>query len=83
MYATIAAVETFVEQHYQAQIDYLRINGSSDGLLELLMRCQADEIAHKKEAKSLISEALPPVLRAWCAIVQWGSSTAVVVARSF
>ena len=83
VYATIAAVETFVEQHYQAQIDYLRTNGSSDGLLELLMRCQADEIAHQKEAKSKISEALPPVLRAWCAIVQWGSSTAVVVARSF
>jgi len=52
-------------------------------LLELLLRCQADEIAHQKEAKSKISEALPPVLRAWCAIVQWGSSTAVVVARSF
>ncbi len=83
VYATIAAVETFVEQHYQAQIDYLRINGSSDGLLELLMRCQADEIAHQKEAKSQISEALPRALRAWSAIVQWGSSTAVVVARSF
>jgi len=83
VYATIAAVETFVEQHYQAQIDYLRINGSSDGLLELLVRCQADEIAHQKEAKSKISEVLPTTLRAWCAIVQWGSSTAVVVARRF
>ena len=41
VYATIAAVETFVEQHYQAQIDHLLLNRSHQGLLQLLQRCQA------------------------------------------
>lgn len=47
VYATIEAVETFVEQHYQQQIDYLQINGGHDDLLKLLVRCQADEINQK------------------------------------
>lgn len=81
VYATIAAVETFVEKHYQHQIDYLLKNGPQDGLLELLTRCQADEIVHQKEARSKISAELPRMLRLWCAIVQWGSSSAVAVAR--
>ena len=48
VYATIASVETFVEQHYQQQIDCLQKNGGYDEFLKLLMRCQADEINHKK-----------------------------------
>lgn len=83
VYATIAAVETFVEQHYQSQIEYLQTSGSSDGLLELLKRCQTDEVSHQIEARTMISEPLPWALRAWCAIVHWGSSSAVVVARRF
>jgi ubiquinone biosynthesis monooxygenase Coq7 len=81
VYATIAAVETFVEQHYQDQIDHLRSEGQDNGLLQLLQRCQADEIDHKEESKSMISGALPLVTRAWCSVVSWGSAAAVVVAR--
>ena len=81
VYATIDAVETFVEKHYQQQIDYLKQQGGHDQLLELLLRCQADEIAHKNEARSKASSALPGILRLWCALVGGGSAGAVLLAR--
>lgn len=83
VYATIAAVETFVEQHYQQQIDYLQKNGGHDELLKLLMRCQADEIDHKNEARLKASASIPMVLKIWCSLVGAGSAGAVVLARRF
>jgi ubiquinone biosynthesis monooxygenase Coq7 len=83
VYATIAAVETFVEQHYQQQIDYLQRDGSYDELLKLLMRCQADEIDHKNEARLKASISIPLVLKIWCSLVGAGSAGAVVLARRF
>jgi len=81
VYATIAAVETFVEQHYQHQIDYLQKNGGHDELLKLLIRCQADEIDHKNEARSKASKSIPLFLRVWCLLVGQGSASAVHLAR--
>jgi ubiquinone biosynthesis monooxygenase Coq7 len=83
VYATIAAVETFVEQHYQHQIDYLQKNGSHDELLKLLIRCQADEIDHKNEARLKASASIPFALKMWCFVVGTGSAGAVVLARRF
>ncbi|MCK7495934.1 MAG: demethoxyubiquinone hydroxylase family protein [Comamonadaceae bacterium] len=45
-HATIGAVETFVDRHYQQQIDHLQRHGGQgcpERLLLLLQRCQADE----------------------------------------
>lgn len=81
VYATVAAVETFVDRHYQQQIDYLHRNGGPEGLLPLLLRCQADECDHRDEAASLAGARVPWALRLWCALVATGSSAAVVVAR--
>jgi demethoxyubiquinone hydroxylase (CLK1/Coq7/Cat5 family)/predicted DCC family thiol-disulfide oxidoreductase YuxK len=81
VYATIAAVETFVDQHYQQQIDPLTRDGGPEGLLPLLVRCQADERHHRDEAAALAGTPLPWVLRAWCAVVGAGSAVAVVLAR--
>ncbi|MBU3562186.1 demethoxyubiquinone hydroxylase family protein [Polynucleobacter hallstattensis] len=81
VYATIDAVETFVEQHYQVQINYLRIHGGYEQLLNLLIRCQADEIEHKNEAKLKAAPTLPLALRVWCAMVGSGSAVAVLLAR--
>lgn len=83
VYATIDAVETFVEQHYQQQIDYLQKNGSHDDLLKLLIRCQADEINHKNEARSKVLVPMPFTLKIWCALVGRGSAVAVLLARQF
>jgi ubiquinone biosynthesis monooxygenase Coq7 len=53
VYGTIAAVETFVDQHYQQQIDHLQAFGGPEGLLPLLIRCQADERHHRDESAAL------------------------------
>ncbi len=81
VYATIAAVETFVDHHYQQQIDHLRAQGGPEGLLPLLLRCQADEQHHRDESAALVGSPPGVFLRMWCWTVGWGSSAAVVLAR--
>ena len=81
VYATIDAVETFVERHYQHQIDSLEKQGSNEELLELLLRCQADEIAHKNEARMKTLAPTSRALRLWCTLVGSGSAKAVLLAR--
>jgi hypothetical protein len=85
VYATITAVETFVDRHYQQQIDHLQVHGGPEGLLPLLLRCQADEQHHRDEAAALAAPpsgaSQPWALRLWCALVGSGSSAAVVLAR--
>ena len=81
VYATIAAVETFVDQHYQQQIDHLEHQGDPAGLLPLLQRCQSDERHHRDEAAALSGEQTSRMLRVWCALVSKGSAAAVVLAR--
>jgi ubiquinone biosynthesis monooxygenase Coq7 len=83
VYATIDAVETFVEQHYQDQINYLKTHGGHEQLLDLLIRCQADEIDHKNEARLKASASIPLALKIWCSLVGKGSAAAVVLARRF
>ncbi len=84
VYATIASVETFVDHHYQQQIDHLErcadVEGSED-LLALLRACQADERDHRDESAAQAGMTQPWALRAWCALVAAGSSGAVVMAR--
>jgi ubiquinone biosynthesis monooxygenase Coq7 len=81
VYATIAAVETFVDHHYQQQIDHLHEKGGPEGLLPLLIRCQADEQHHRDESAALAGSHPGLFLRIWCWTVGWGSSAAVVLAR--
>jgi 3-demethoxyubiquinol 3-hydroxylase len=87
VYATIAAVETFVDRHYQDQIDRLRPRAAEDAevarLVDLLERCRQDEVHHRDEAAA----AAPPPsqrpwpLRVWAGLVGFGSAAAVVVCR--
>ncbi len=84
VYATIAAVETFVDQHYQHQIDRLQGQPEHGQLLSLLKYCQKDECEHRDEALNNKAQfAKPPgwLLRSWCALVGSGSSAAVELAR--
>jgi ubiquinone biosynthesis monooxygenase Coq7 len=91
VYATIAAVETFVDRHYQQQIGAIDALPEAERLAAaplraLLERCRQDECHHRDEAA-----AAPPLrqqppgrlLRGWCALVGRGSAAAVVVARRF
>ncbi len=81
VYGTIAAVETFVDVHYQQQIDHLQVHGGPEGLLPLLLRCQADEQHHRDEAAALAAPRTHWLLQLWCSVVGSGSAFAVVLAR--
>jgi ubiquinone biosynthesis monooxygenase Coq7 len=80
-YATVNAVEIFVDQHYQQQIDHIELNGGDVDLLALLKECQADERHHRNEAASLAGNPSHFLIRAWCWLVGTGSAGAVVLAR--
>ncbi len=81
VYATIASVETFVNHHYQQQIDRLAGRPEHAALRDMLIECQADECEHRDE--SLARRATPPgrLLALWCNLVGSGSAAAVHVAR--
>jgi len=81
VYATIAAVETFVDQHYQQQIDKLTNRPEHAQLMALLIECQQDECEHRDEALALQNQPPGWLLRAWCRLVGSGSSAAVALAR--
>ena len=53
VYATIDAVETFVDHHYQQQIDRLDAEGRLPDLRAMLVRCQEEELHHRDEARGL------------------------------
>ncbi len=80
VFGTIAAVETFVDQHYEEQIIKLA-NAGYPGLLNTLKTCQQDECDHRDEAIGLSTGSSNFLLRAWCAVVGVGSSQAVKLAR--
>ena len=81
VYATIAAVETFVDDHYQHQIDKLAHRPEHARLLALLSECQQDECEHRDEAISLQNQPPGWLLRTWCKLVASGSRAAVALAR--
>jgi len=82
VYATIEAVETFVNQHYEDQIRALESKPELSDLRQTLLNCQADEVAHRDEAAAALGSTRPNlVLRAWCAMVGTGSKAAVSLIR--
>ena len=82
VYATIEAVETFVNQHYEDQIRALESKPELSDLRQTLLDCQADEVAHRDEAAAALGSTRPNlVLRAWCAMVGTGSNAAVSLIR--
>jgi 3-demethoxyubiquinol 3-hydroxylase len=84
VYATIAAVETFVDQHYQRQIAALEhCNGGGEltPLIELFEHCRTDEVAHRDEATRLQTRRAGLMLRVWTRTVGVGSALAVCCAK--
>lgn len=81
VFATIEAVETFVDRHYQDQIDRLEGREEHADLRDLMIACQADEIAHRDEAAALFEGRKGPLLKTWVGLVGFGSEAAVVVAK--
>lgn len=90
VYATIEAVETFVEQHYTAQSDAIdrldpgRAQASLQALRAHLHSCRADEIDHRDDAAARLArdaDSPSPVLRLWLWAVGAGSRGAVKICR--
>ena len=82
VYATIEAVETFVDQHYEEQVQALASLPELGTLRSTLLECQADEVHHRDEAAAARGTLkLGFVLRGWCATVAWGSQKAVGLCR--
>ena len=90
VYATIEAVETFVDQHYAEQIDAidrhdpLGTDPPLQSVRALLQVCRSDEIVHRDEAAALFAEGggrASLVLRGWVLAVGAGSRVAVKICR--
>ena len=81
VFATIEAVETFVDHHYQQQILRLTPEGEHGPLRQVLVDCQADEVSHRDEAANLALPKRNVILRLWCTVVGSGSAAAVVAAK--
>ena len=81
VFVTIAAVETFVETHYQAQIEALAGTERWAALRQRLIEFCADEVAHRDDAAG--REGLPRgvIGRLWIALVDVGSRVGVLIAR--
>lgn len=80
-FQTIAAVETFVDEHYQAQIERLSGHPEYEALRSLMIACQADEVAHRDEAHDLSNSEMSLLARAWSWLVRTGSAFAVKICR--
>ncbi len=62
---TIATVEAFVDKHRQQPVDCLLNLGGPEGLLPVLLRCQADEQHHRDQAATLGGDLSNRLIRAW------------------
>lgn len=81
VHATIDTVETFVDHHYQAQIDALDELGTHREIRDILERCRLDEVEHRDEARTLHAGRLGIATRVWCRLVEKGSIAACALAR--
>lgn len=95
LYVTVQAIESFVEEHFQEQIqplEKIKVEIDNSGppvtpeLLKVLRHCCQDEVHHKQEAaEKLLQDAFDHDqvwwARPWTRVVHWGSATAAEVAR--
>lgn len=81
VFATIDAVETFVDHHYAEQVEKLSQSGTHSEIRDLLERCRLDEVHHRDEARHAASQPAGPMTRIWCSLVATGSTAAVALAR--
>ncbi len=81
VFATIDAVESFVDHHYQQQIDRLDAENSFPALRAMLAQCQEEEVHHRDEARGLATSTPSLALLGWVWMVDAGSKAAVAAAK--
>ena len=80
VYATIFSVESFVEEHYQEQINLISNDKSLKNLQKFINKLMHDEIDHKNQALEKIGK-LNFFHNIWGVIVRLGSITAVKISK--
>ncbi len=83
VYTTIAAVETFVVDHYQQQIRWMESDTRYDVLRHRLEAFCADEADHRDDAADRRARSAGPIARAWSAVVGGASAAGVALARRY
>jgi ubiquinone biosynthesis monooxygenase Coq7 len=85
VYATIEAVETFVDHHYAAQVAMIDGGPTTQPALHalraVLEQCRLDEVAHRDDAGARCRGRRGSVASLWRALVGHGSVAAVAVCR--
>ncbi len=81
IFATVDAVESFVDQHYQEQLDQLSNHSRFSELAVLLDSFREDEVHHRNDARGRLNTKLPATVRVWTWLVDRGSRAAVALAR--
>ncbi|MFN6999122.1 MAG: demethoxyubiquinone hydroxylase family protein [Elioraea tepidiphila] len=82
VFATIDAVESFVDHHYRAQIDRLDAERILPEIRALLEHCRLEEVHHRDEAREAgEGPRYSAALRLWGRIVGAGSAAAVAAAK--
>jgi len=95
LYVTVEAIESFVEEHFQEQIQPLEQkmknemdckNNTTPELLKVLNHCCDDEVHHKEEAAAKLLQGEFDYSKVWWAtpwrkVVHWGSAAAAEIAR--
>jgi ubiquinone biosynthesis monooxygenase Coq7 len=82
VFTTIAAVETFVVEHYQQQLDRLAAEHCHPEVAAALRACQEDEDHHRQDAEQRGNDSSAGfIAKLWAGVVGAGSAAAVVVAK--
>jgi ubiquinone biosynthesis monooxygenase Coq7 len=81
VFRTIAAVETFVETHYEEQIEKMKDDPALAALTDKLRQFCAEEVEHRDDAAGRLDPPAGAVARLWSQVVGTGSSVGVALAR--
>ena len=79
--STISAVESFVLEHYNEQIEFLNDHEGYSDLQLVLKRCCAEEVHHRNDAESGLSGQRGILDKIWVSLVENGSVAAVSIAK--
>ena len=81
VFRTVAAVETFVEKHYRAQIESMQSVPGLEPLVAVLQDFCAEEVHHCSDASARLTDSAGVLANAWTAVIAAGSILGVRVAR--
>ena len=80
IYSTIFYVESFVEKHYEEQIQILKKKQQHNHLKKILIDLMGDEVSHKNESLENVSD-LKFYHKFWGKLISSGSKLAVQISK--